>query len=653
MAVPSKSPIRKKSGADEVDAVVAAEEEEEVMKDKEAVGNGGSQRKRTKDPGLRVQGGRIYCPVNGKTCHQCRQKTLDFSAECKNMKGSKQCVIKFCQKCLMNRYGEDASEVVNSNEWHCPKCRGICNCSFCMKKRGQQPTGILVHTAKKTGFSSVYEMLNGSPSKVVHGGDQLKNETPASNKKQCQLAVLSPSKVGKENSIDKDINSKSSMEKPSDKSSKKRKSEGLKEIHNASKVDADFVKDKPLKSMGELKAPEKKKHHIKAKAKKKLNVFEDGSTKEKDEPVVSSHDECRKETQAPEVVKSKVNGKIPSKSAAKSCGSLSEKTPAIVPLPSGTPLTTVAGVDLPAEAIGDALQFMEFCAAFGKVLDLRKGQPESLLRELVSSRRRRTGHASVIVRFHMQLLSFLQEDSDDESSPSILANGKNSWLKALKEYASKSRTSLGELALCLDGGADGYDNLRTSKKLRLLNFLCDEVLSTDPLRIWMEEQITKYKEVGKEAREKVLAAKTKEKLLKQRLQNDLAEAIIAKNGVPLTLLEHEAIFSKLKDELAQARADALQAKTSNKRQSCDVVRSAPLFSDVSGHAFWKLKASTGESDVLLQDLGRVDSLGCDEKWFIYEPEKQQAINTYISTMTRRHRVLANPSDSEQQQKSMA
>ena len=32
------------------------------------------------------------------------------------------------------------------------------------KKRGHQPTGILVHTAKATGFSSVSEMLllNGS-----------------------------------------------------------------------------------------------------------------------------------------------------------------------------------------------------------------------------------------------------------------------------------------------------------------------------------------------------------------------------------------------------------------------------------------------------------------------------------------------------------
>ncbi|KAF9619417.1 hypothetical protein IFM89_006992 [Coptis chinensis] len=55
----------------------------------------------------------------------------------------------------VTRYGEEAEEVVWLNEWKCPKCRDICNCSCCMKKKGQKPTRILVHTAKATGFSSV------------------------------------------------------------------------------------------------------------------------------------------------------------------------------------------------------------------------------------------------------------------------------------------------------------------------------------------------------------------------------------------------------------------------------------------------------------------------------------------------------------------
>lgn len=38
-----------------------------------------------------------------------------------------------------------------------------------------------------------------------------------------------------------------------------------------------------------------------------------------------------------------------------------------VPLPQGTRLTTATGIELPPEDVGDALQFFEFCAAFGKV----------------------------------------------------------------------------------------------------------------------------------------------------------------------------------------------------------------------------------------------------------------------------------------------
>lgn len=36
---------------------------------------------------------------------KCRQKTLDFSAACKNPRGGKPCVIRFCHKCLLNRFG--------------------------------------------------------------------------------------------------------------------------------------------------------------------------------------------------------------------------------------------------------------------------------------------------------------------------------------------------------------------------------------------------------------------------------------------------------------------------------------------------------------------------------------------------------------------
>lgn len=40
------------------------------------------------------------------------------------------------------------------------------------------------------------------------------------------------------------------------------------------------------------------------------------------------------------------------------------------PMPLGTELNDVAGIDVSAEDVGNALQFLEFCAAFGKASDL-------------------------------------------------------------------------------------------------------------------------------------------------------------------------------------------------------------------------------------------------------------------------------------------
>ena len=99
-----------------------------------------------------------YDAVNGTTCHQCRQKTDDLKTVCR----SKSCLGvrgQFCGPCLRNRYGEDAREALMDPEWQCPPCRGICNCSFCMKKRGRRCTGIMIHLAKERGYKDVKSFL--------------------------------------------------------------------------------------------------------------------------------------------------------------------------------------------------------------------------------------------------------------------------------------------------------------------------------------------------------------------------------------------------------------------------------------------------------------------------------------------------------------
>ncbi|XP_044429293.1 cell division cycle-associated protein 7 [Triticum aestivum] len=119
----------------------------------------GPPRKRNPCPRIRCVGGRIYDPKNGKTCHQCRQKTTDFMVACRQPRKKGLCPIHFCHKCLSNRYGEDAKDKAKEAGWTCPKCRGICNCSLCRKKKGETPTGILAHAAKALGHSSVHDLL--------------------------------------------------------------------------------------------------------------------------------------------------------------------------------------------------------------------------------------------------------------------------------------------------------------------------------------------------------------------------------------------------------------------------------------------------------------------------------------------------------------
>ncbi|XP_021887955.1 uncharacterized protein LOC110807212 isoform X2 [Carica papaya] len=768
----------------------------------------GKVRKRAESAGVRVVGGRIYDPQNGKTCHQCRQKTIDFSASCKNQKQDKQCPIKFCHKCLLNRYGEKAEDVALLDDWKCPKCRGICNCSFCMKKRGHRPTGVLAHRAKATGFSSVLEMLQVKGPENIDQ-DKLAREIGASPKKliptKKESVATSPRKAGKENSFDEQSNSSLKMRNvtsiSNEKKSLKSQREGLKEIPNSKgDDDADLEKPSPKRVKVSKETPRKdgkkkekrrgdfaeKKNNslsgggvndveipgevIKEEKSNLVKEVSDGKAKKKGDNADGSRKDVKKKESIGDFAEEKnswsrdvvngvkISGEISKeekrklvrevsngmtnmkgdnadgsrnkrKKKEKGRGDFAEKendsssktfandvkvseeisreekpkfvkesdsktrvlknnslnsfkaedkdgikfskkeglngvkndnleaklkgVPKLkkhavelknkefdtdIQLPQGATSVTIGGVDVPPEDVGDALQFLEFCAAFGEVLGMRKGQAESVIRELIRGRSTHRLQYSSNVQIHIQLLSLIQKDKGEKFPSLTPTAGKRSWLQALGQCISESEFQFKYFSTnCFNKVVDGYEKLDASKKLKLLNFLCDEVLCTTALRNWIDDQNSKFGKKEKEAKAKVTAARDKEKQLKQKLLDEVAKAIIAKNGAPLTIPEHEAIVSQIKRETTEAHAEMLEAMglVPKKRQRSDAVRTEAILLDTSGHAFWRLKGYDGQWNILLQDVGTCDALSQNEKWFAYDAEQKQEIEKYISCVRKK------------------
>ncbi|XP_058187908.1 uncharacterized protein LOC131304613 isoform X2 [Rhododendron vialii] len=314
------------------------------------------------------------------------------------------------------------------------------------------------------------------------------------------------------------------------------------------------------------------------------------------------------------------------------------KTNASIPLPQGTELTSVSGIELPPEDAGHALQFLEFCAAFREILDLKDGEPEYVLGELKRGGPGCRGKHSPVVWFHIQLLSLIQKDLGEKSPVITTKIGKNSWLHALQNFASRSQYVLGKLKLEQFGGEfDDYDRLEFSEKLRLLNSLCDEFLCTAKIRSWIDDQNSKLAEKVKEANERVVAAKHKEKQLKQKMQDEVAEAIIAKSGAPLSISEHEAIVTQIKTKAAQAHAEILESKSmvTKEKQRPDAVRRKPILLDASGRIYWRLKGYSDKSNLLLQDVGSSDTAGLSEKWYTFNAEQEKEIEKYIHSSRKR------------------
>ncbi|RVW44837.1 Cell division cycle-associated 7-like protein [Vitis vinifera] len=668
---------------------------------------------------IRVVGSRIYDSVNGKSCHQCRQKTRDFVASCRNLKNDKPCSINYCFKCLSNRYGEKAEEMALLENWKCPKCRNICNCSLCRKKIGCNPTGMLVYTAKATGFSSVSEMLQ-----AIDPDGSCKNVKDIVCSPSKESLIVSPRKRGKENSFDgkKDSNLHplKLMLSPDETKPKKIKREQLKE-HDGNKdggaslkksssrrpskneVKADGKEDDVLQEKGcgasvsqkvsldsnvigkkgeqgakpnkvgvlgnaiidnvgakpnkVVRSHKVKKHRMKLRRKEfdvDVPVSHDSNvTGEKGEEgdcttsqnmgvldsaiidnvgakpneVVRSHKEirgrwrlqtCQNVGVLDNAIIDNAGAKPNNKVRKHSMKFQLKEFDVDVPLPQGISLTTIAGIELSPEDVGHALQFLEFCAALESSTEPRavtliwpsmKAWTMSIANTdsswgmldspctilllfcdtaysdgfLVSGK----GNQNLYYKnWYMAIMgpratlsncstSYQIAVSDTKglgttliifkpfvfsSQPLTSTKGNNSWLKALGKCISTSPCALKELPLdCFESGSDGYDTLDFSKRLRLLNFLCDESLCTERLRRYIDTQNSKFVEKEKAAKEKVLAAKDKTKRMKQKLQDERVKAIIAQNSTPLSISKHETVFSQIKTEVEQAHSEMLEA----------------------------------------------------------------------------------------------
>ncbi|KAL6961041.1 hypothetical protein U1Q18_038804 [Sarracenia purpurea var. burkii] len=244
------------------------------------------------------------------------------------------------------------------------------------KKQGHQPTGILVHKARATGFSSVSELLhvkgpgNFGIDMIAKGLDiGTTNDAVSTN---TVPAVALAKKRGKENSFCENRNS--NLHPPrfplnDEKEQKKLKHERLKEMQDSNNGDGVLLKEtsfiKPRISNGVSKKEVKTNLTVK-------NLEQDKKCEKSKEPRDGKPHKGRKVLHCQKLDKAGAqpgNGMESWKYQTNPMKFYNADIYATIPLPQGTELTTVAGINLPPEAVGHALQFLEFCAAFEEVND--------------------------------------------------------------------------------------------------------------------------------------------------------------------------------------------------------------------------------------------------------------------------------------------
>ncbi|XP_048542184.1 uncharacterized protein LOC125521215 isoform X3 [Triticum urartu] len=626
-----------KKGAGGEESVVVPGQTEEAKQ--------GPPRKRNPCPGIRCVGGRIYDPENGKTCHQCRQKTMDFSVACTQPRKKGLCPIHFCHKCLLNRYGENAEDMTKEAGWTCPKCRGICNCSFCRKKKGETPTGILAHAAKASGHSSVHDLLIKGSDMVVAA--QTLSSLPKKIKKERKEGSLKRAlgtddatgglfAEGDEN-IKTDLNALPSVpiKKKLKKIKKEHKEGNIKKVPGTGDATDGLLTEGDENTNTDLNAfpsvPTNKELKKIKKERKKGNIKRALGTDDGTDGLLAQGDDntgTDLNALPPVPISKKLkkgNHMVNDMTADEKCpveikGELHIRNESTdvpetkIELPIGTPVTDIAGAELEVDDVGSALQFHEFCRTFAEVLKIRKGQPEKILQVITGGGRIGREVPSVVADLHISLLSVIQEDR--EENPSDYSRNGDAWIIDTGKYISESTVISKELPLdCLSQGVLGYKKLSPSLKLHVLNFLCDEALSTTTLKNWVLKQHESATERKVAAREKFRAVKEKEKELKEKLTIKMAKPRFLRNGA-----EINSLVSQIKEAYEDKKAVIDEEKLGG------LVRKKPVRID-EGVAYWKLDGYCDKTAIMRQEFDATENT---DKWFMFTEEEEKVIKGHVA-----------------------
>ncbi|KAG0578516.1 hypothetical protein KC19_4G029400 [Ceratodon purpureus] len=287
-----------------------------------------------------------------------------------------------------------------------------------------------------------------------------------------------------------------------------------------------------------------------------------------------------------------------------------------VVLPGGTPLLSVAGEEVPKAAVGPALEFIEFCAAFYEPMNMKETEGPMTLREIVHGCKLKKRWGSLVVRVHVRLLSVIL--SDESVSPGL--ENESSWLKFLKSHLDKKTLplSMHKYATALAGGADGYLSLSIEEKLQLLNMLCNDALSTGVLRGHIEKVKVEYDEKKEDDKKKEIKAGKSITLTSEPSTEDKR----------ITSVRTRGALKREPDNLPEASISGRLGSIGSETFRRDAVKTEAIAWDCGSRALWKLKGGEDRSSVISQviyDIGATPN----EEWTVYSEKDEEVLAVYL------------------------